>query len=43
MDDRDAESEDEDELTPKELAEKSLLRGGERVSKGRRRADRDDG
>lgn len=37
-----SEPEDEDELTPEERAEKSLLRGGERVAKGRQRSDRDD-
>lgn len=36
------ESEAEDELTPEERAEKSLLSGGERVAKGRQRSDRDD-
>lgn len=37
-----SDDESDDELTPEELAEKSLLRGGERVSKGRQRSDRDD-
>jgi len=36
------ERDSEDEQTAEELAEESLLRGGERISKGRRRADRDD-
>ena len=36
------EGDSEDERTADELAEASLLRGGERISKGRRRADRDD-
>lgn len=32
----------EEEPTPEELAKESLLRGGERVAKGRQRSDRDD-
>lgn len=38
----DAGDESEEELTPEEEAVESLLRGGERVSKGRQRSDRDD-
>lgn len=33
---------EEEELTAEERAVRSLLLGGERVSKGRQRSDRDD-
>lgn len=37
-----ADEDEDEELTAEERAVKSLLLGGERVSKGRQRSDRDD-